>query len=177
MEPRALAATTLAPRSYTDPAHYDREVERIFRREWIAVAREDQVPRPGHYVAFDLLGEPLVAVRGGDGEVRVLSRVCRHRWMPIVERGVGRRSAFQCPYHLWTYALDGHLVGAPEMDRTPGFDRTACRLPALRVELWQGWVFANFDPDAAPLAPRLAGLERAIAQLARFVVDRVGTVS
>jgi phenylpropionate dioxygenase-like ring-hydroxylating dioxygenase large terminal subunit len=159
----ALPTATLDPRWYLDPAHYEREVEHIFRREWIAVAREDQVARPGDYVAFDLLGEPLVAVRDDDGVLRVLSRVCRHRWMPVVEAGAGSRRSFQCPYHLWTYGLDGRLVGAPEMDRAEGFDRRACRLPALRVEVWEGWVFSNFDPDAAPLAPRLAGLARAIA--------------
>jgi phenylpropionate dioxygenase-like ring-hydroxylating dioxygenase large terminal subunit len=163
MSSAPLPTATLDPRWYVDPAHYDREVERIFRREWLCVAREDQVARPGHYLAFDLLGEPLVAVRGHDGVLRVLSRVCRHRSMAVVERGAGRRRSFQCPYHLWTYALDGHLVGAPEMEHTAGFDRDACRLPSLRVEIWEGFVFASFDPDAAPLAPRLAGLQRAIA--------------
>ena len=155
-------ATTLPPSSYVDPAVYDREVERLFRREWICVARVDQFERAGDYISLDLFGEALVAVRGDDGEIRVLSRVCRHRWMPVVA-GSGNRRSFQCPYHLWTYALDGRLLGAPDMERNAGFDRSSCRLPSLRVEIWQGFVFANFDPDAAPLAPRLAGLERAIA--------------
>ena len=158
-----LPGTTLDPRSYTDPALYEREVERIFRREWIAVARADQLAAPGDYVAFDLCGEPLVAVRGDDGVLRVLSRVCRHRWMPVVEAGCGSRRSFQCPYHLWTYALDGHLVGAPDMQRTPGFDRAKCALPVLPVEVWQGFVFTSLDPHAAPLAPRLEALARAIA--------------
>jgi len=160
---RPLGTTTLDPRRYTDPAEYDREVERIFRREWIAIAREDEIAKPGDYVAFELCGEPLVAVRGDDGVPCVLSRVCRHRWMPVVEAGCGTGRSFQNPYHLWTYALDGRLIGAPEMTRTPGFDREACRLPSLRVEVWEGFVFVNFDPEAAPLAPRLEGLREAIA--------------
>jgi phenylpropionate dioxygenase-like ring-hydroxylating dioxygenase large terminal subunit len=155
-------ASTLPPRWYLDPALYEREVERVFRREWLCVARADQLPRPGSYLALDLLGEPLVALRDLEGELRVLSRVCRHRAMPVVS-GRGEARALQCPYHRWTYALDGRLLAAPEMDRTEGFEREGCRLPSLGVEEVAGFVFASFDPDAAPLAPRLAGLLEAIA--------------
>ena len=154
-------ASALPARCYTDPALYAREVERIFRREWLCIGREDQLPRAGDYQSFELLGDPLVAVRGDDGAIRVLSRVCRHRSMPVVE-GAGNRRSFQCPYHLWTYALDGRLVGAPDMQRAEGFDRARCALPALRVETWQGWIFASFDPAAEPLAPRLEPLRRVI---------------
>ena len=160
---RPLAeAATLPPRAYRDPAIYATEVERIFRREWLCVARADQLAKPGDFFSFELFGDPLVAVRGDDGEIRVLSRICRHRWMPVVS-GSGNRRSFQCPYHLWSYALDGQLLGAPEMNRAAGFDRSACRLPSLRVEIWEGFVFANFDAGAEPLAPRLEGLRRAIA--------------
>jgi phenylpropionate dioxygenase-like ring-hydroxylating dioxygenase large terminal subunit len=155
-------ASTLPPRWYVDPALYEREVERVFRREWLCVARADQLPRPGSYLAFDLLGEPLVALRDLEGRLRVLSRVCRHRAMPVVA-GRGEARALQCPYHRWTYALDGRLLAAPEMDRTEGFERERCRLPALRVEELAGFVFASFDADAPPLAPRVAGLLEAIA--------------
>jgi phenylpropionate dioxygenase-like ring-hydroxylating dioxygenase large terminal subunit len=154
-------ASALPARCYTDAAFHAREIDAIFRREWLCVGREDELPRAGDYKSFDLLGDPLVAVRGDDGAIRVLSRVCRHRSMPVVE-GAGNRRSFQCPYHLWTYALDGRLLGAPDMQRAEGFDRAACRLPALAVETWQGWIFASFDPHAAPLAPRLEGLRRAI---------------
>lgn len=156
-------AATLPPRCYTDPAFYALEQERVFRRGWIGVARVDELARPGDYVAFDLLGEPLVAVRGDDGRIRVLSRVCRHRWMPVVEEGRGCTRAFQCPYHLWTYGLDGRLRGAPEMQRTPGFDRDAVRLPELRSEEWEGFLFVSLDPEAPPLGPQLAPLAERIA--------------
>jgi len=156
-------ASTLPPRCYVDPAFYAREEERCFRAEWIPVAREDQLAEPGDYLAFDLLGEPLVAVRGDDRALRVLSRVCRHRWMPVVAEGSGRRRSFQCPYHLWTYALDGRLIGAPDMERAEGFERAHCRLPAVAVECWEGWLFVNLDGRAAPLAPRLEGLRRILA--------------
>lgn len=161
--PTALPTTTLPPRSYTEPALFERERERLFRREWICVARADQLAAAGDYVAFELCGDPLVAVRGDDGAIRVLSRVCRHRWMPVVADGRGNRRSFQCPYHLWTYGLDGRLIGAPDMQQAAGFDRAQCALPSLPVEIWQGFVFTCLDREAAPLAPRLAGLARAIA--------------
>ena len=166
-EPRtsdaALPDRTLAPRHYTDPSCYAAELESVFRREWIAVAREDQLAEPGDYLAFDLFGEPLLAVRGHDAALRVLSRVCRHRFMPLVPEGRGQRRAFQCPYHLWSYALDGRLVGAPDMQHSPGFERARCRLPALPVECWNGFVFTSLDPAVTPLAPRLAALAQRIA--------------
>lgn len=155
-------ASTLPPHFYVDPQIYAREVEAIFRREWLVVGRAEQVVRSGDYFSVDLLGEPLVVARDRQGEVRVLSRVCRHRWMSVVE-GSGNRQSFQCPYHLWTYGLDGRLLGAPEMQRAEGFDKAECRLPELRCEIWEGWVFANFDADAAPLAPRLETLRRRLA--------------
>jgi phenylpropionate dioxygenase-like ring-hydroxylating dioxygenase large terminal subunit len=154
-------ASALPTRFYLDPALYALEVERIFRREWLCVGRADQLARPGDYFTFELLGDLLVAVRGDDGAIRVLSRVCRHRSMPVVS-GSGNRRSFQCPYHLWTYALDGQLLGAPDMQRAEGFEKGGCRLPSLPVEIWQGWIFTSFDPEAAPLAPRLEGLRRAI---------------
>lgn len=162
VEPSGVSASTPSPRRYTDSAVWQLEVERVFRREWLCVGRAEQVERAGDFFAVDLLGEPLVVVRGDDGALRTLSRVCRHRWAPVVE-GSGNRRSFQCQYHLWTYALDGRLLGAPEMARTPGFDKATCRLPEVRTEVWQGWVFINFDLDAAPLAPQLATLGTLLA--------------
>jgi phenylpropionate dioxygenase-like ring-hydroxylating dioxygenase large terminal subunit len=155
-------ASTLPPRCYTDPAFYRQEVERIFRREWLSVGRVEQVARRGDYFTIDLLDEPLVVVRDKDDAVRVMSRVCRHRWMPVVD-GTGNRQSFQCPYHLWTYGLDGRLLGAPEMHGAEDFDKTQCRLPALRTAIWEGWIFVNFDAGAAPLAPQIEPLRQAIA--------------
>src|SRR5688572_31162029 len=132
-------ASALPARCYTDPELYTREVEAIFRREWLCIGREDQLPRPGDYRSFELMGDALLAVRGDDGAIRVLSRVCRHRSMPVVE-GAGNRRSFQCPCHLSTYALDGRLLGAPGMQRAEGFDRAQSALPPLPVELRRGWL-------------------------------------
>ena len=155
-------ARGLDPASYRDPEIFARERARIFSREWLCIGRVEDVARPGDYASVDIAGEPLVMVRDRDGALHVHSRVCRHRSMILVE-GSGNAGNFVCPYHAWTYALDGRLVGAPEMDRSPGFARERCRLPGPRVEIWLGFVFVNFDPEASPLAPRLAPLSGALA--------------
>lgn len=155
-------ATTLPPEAFTSPEIYEQEFDTIFLREWICAGRADQIPQPGDYFTLDLLGDKLVVVRDSDGAIRVLSRVCRHRAAEIV-RGAGNTRSFRCPYHAWTYRLDGTLAGAPYMDGAEGFERATCRLPQLRSELWEGWIFVNFDADAAPLGPRLAPLSALLA--------------
>jgi len=150
-------ATTLPVRAYTDPAIFAREQERVFAREWIALARQEQLAAPGDYVARTLAGEPILIVRGRDGRVRALSRVCRHRSALLAE-GSGHVDTFECPYHRWVYGLDGRLLGTPLMQGTSDFDRSQICLPEYRVETWGGFVFVNLDPDAPPLAPRLETL-------------------
>ncbi|MCX7355532.1 MAG: aromatic ring-hydroxylating dioxygenase subunit alpha [Alphaproteobacteria bacterium] len=149
----------LPPACYTSAAFHEREIETIFRKEWVCIGRVEDVAKPGDYVSIDIVGEPLVMVRDLEGNLRVHSRICRHRSMILVE-GAGNARSFNCPYHAWVYGLDGRLAGAPEMEYTPGFDRAACRLPGPKVELWEGFVFVNFDPKAKPLAPRVEKLTR-----------------
>jgi phenylpropionate dioxygenase-like ring-hydroxylating dioxygenase large terminal subunit len=156
-------AETLPPSYYTDPELYRLEEEVVFRRQWCYVCREDQVANAGDYVTIDLAGTPLVVVRGKDGELRALSASCLHRFMPVVE-GQGNRTSFQCPYHLWTYALDGQLIGAPEMEQAEGFDMKSCRLPSIRVETWEGFVFVNLDEQAPSLTPQLATLQQTLRE-------------
>lgn len=152
----------LPPACYVSPTFHEREIETIFRKEWICIGRVEDVAKPGDYVSIDIVGEPLVMVRDLEGNLRVHSRICRHRSMILVE-GAGNARSFNCPYHAWVYGLDGRLAGAPEMEHTPGFDRAACRLPGPKVEVWEGFVFVNFDPDAKSLAPRVEKLARFLA--------------
>src|SRR5579859_974142 len=120
-------AVTLPPAAYTSQAFFDLEMERIFRREWLPVGHVGQIPEVGDYFAIDLLNDPLVVVRGPD-RIRVLSRVCLHRWVPVVE-GRGNARIFSCPFHKWGYALDGQLLGAPFMEGAVEFQPKTCRLP------------------------------------------------
>ena len=156
---------TLPPKAYCSQEVFDLEAEHIFRAGWMLLGREDQVASPGDFMCVDVLGESLVVVRDRSGVLRVLSRVCRHRWMDICN-GVpqGNTEAFVCPYHAWSYELDGRLRRATEMHRTPGFDENRIRLPEFRHEIWQGFVFVNLSGRAEPLAPRLTPIDEEIAE-------------
>ncbi len=154
-------SSTLPRQFYLDPDLYELEVQRVFASNWLPVARVEQIAEPGSFLAVELCGEQLVLARDGAGSLRVLSNVCRHRAMPLVE-GRGRGKAMQCPYHLWSYRLDGSLSGAPLMDQTRDFDRGKVRLPEFRHEVWQGWVMVNLDGTAPPLAGQVDALEESI---------------
>jgi nitrite reductase/ring-hydroxylating ferredoxin subunit len=150
-------AQTLPPLCYSDPSFYEFEKEAIFFHEWLCVGREAWARNGGDYFTAFQAGEPIIVARTRDGTLKAMSAVCRHRAMLVAE-GHGNVRTFICPYHHWTYGLDGQLVHAPEMDRACNFSREAIRLPELKLEVWNGFVFVNFDADAAPLAPRLAPL-------------------
>ena len=153
---------SLPPAAYLSKELHQREVAAIFRREWLCVGRAEYVPEPGDFFTYQLLDEPLLIVRGEDGKVRALANICRHRLMPVAE-GAGHAKRFVCPYHAWTYATDGQLVGAPYMKGAKNFEMQSCKLPSYRLEEWYGFLFVNLDDDAAPLGPRMHTLEEHIA--------------
>ena len=176
---RALSAPdeahALPAACYLDPGFFEAERERIFRREWHAVARWDELPEPGDYRAIDLFDEPLMLVRDESRRLRAFSRTCRHRAFPIVQ-GEGNAKRLVCPFHRWSYDLDGRLRAAPLMEEVPGFDREACRLPELPLEEWQGFVLVNLDLEATPLVPALKPLDEAIAPLGFRELVRADTL-
>ena len=139
-------STTLPPAAYRSPAFFELEVERIFTREWFCLGHVCDIPEKGDYRCVDFAGEPLVMVRDMNNEIHVMSRVCRHKWMEIVQDS-GNIGSFTCPYHGWTYNLDGSLRGAPYMQNCDLFNKGEIYLPALKVEIWEGFVWANFDFD------------------------------
>ena len=147
---------------YSDPAVLRLERERIFRRTWQYAGRADQVAEPGAFFTCDLGGVPVVVVRDEDGTLRAFLNVCRHRGSLVCE-GEGRRASLQCPYHAWTYGLDGSLRAAPRSDLVPGFDRDELGLLPAAVDAWGPFVFVNPDPDAAPLAETLGELPSLVA--------------
>lgn len=154
-------AETLPPECYTDPAFFEFEKEALFNHEWLCVGRESWVTEPGDFFTVKHVDEPLIICRTKEGELKALSAVCQHRAMLVAE-GRGNAKSFLCPYHHWTYALDGRLIGAPAMGKTCGFDRDDIRLPEIKTEVWEGFVFVNFDMDAPPLAPRLTQISDAL---------------
>ncbi|MBL9160041.1 MAG: aromatic ring-hydroxylating dioxygenase subunit alpha [Verrucomicrobiales bacterium] len=148
---------------YTSPEFLDFETQAIFRKEWISLAHVSQVPNPGDYLRVDLCGEPMLVTRGKDDVVRVLSRVCRHRGMDLMPEGGslpnrGNQRVILCPYHLWSYDLNGRMLGAPEMQQADGFDRSEVCLHQFRSEIWEGFVFVTLNPEAPPLAEKFGRL-------------------
>ena len=156
---------------YTDPARFSREEERVFRRTWQYAGHVSALESPGDFFAFEIHGRSLFCVRDRDSVVRAFFNVCRHRAHQLVE-GSGNKRMLVCPYHAWTYELDGRLRGAPGTDKVPGFDRARICLTSARTEVIGGFIFVNLDPQAKTMEewyPGLAaGLEEYLPDLARL---------
>jgi choline monooxygenase len=158
-------ASTIPASWYVDQRIAELERQTAFGHAWQVVARADRLQRPGQYVTADLAGEPLVVVRGSDNELRAFFNVCRHHAAAVVTENEGVASIFRCPYHGWSYGLDGSLRGAPEFEGVCGFDRAQNGLLRVRVEIWEQFVFVNLDPRAAPLSDFLGRLVQRVAPL------------
>lgn len=133
------------------------EMRRIFEQDWLCVGRTLDIPNAGDYTTFSLGDQPVVTVRTSAGEIRSHANVCLHRMMQLVD-GRGHCQRLVCPYHAWTYDLDGRLIGAPHMEKSTGFDRKGERLPAIRTEIWQGWIYVTLNDRAPSAASMLAPL-------------------
>jgi len=147
---------------YADPAVARVEQERLFAVSWQYAARADQVAEPGQLTTAFAGSLPVVLARARDGVLRGFVNVCRHRGHPLCD-GDARRETIQCPYHAWTYSLDGVLRNAPRAGREPGFDRESLGLVPVSVDTWGPFVFVNPDPTAAPLADALVELPALLA--------------
>lgn len=146
------------PQVYTSPEFLELELNQIFNREWICVGRVDDFPNAGDYRVTTISRDEVIILRDRDGVLRAMSNICRHRMMSLLEGQGSISGKISCPYHSWTYTLEGQLIGAPYMP--DNFDKRACSLPQFSLEEWQGWVYVNLDPNAKPLAPRLASLSK-----------------
>ena len=160
LHPQSLdRARALAARYYVDPAMAALDRRAIFDRGWQLVAHVSQLQQAGDHVVADLAGLPVLAVRGADGEIRVLHNVCRHRAGPIAQCDGLAAKSLRCRYHGWTYGLDGVLKSAPEMAGATDFDPREIRLPQLQVWVWQGLVFAASNADAMAFDALVAGID------------------
>jgi len=144
---------------YTEAAIFAQERDRVFARTWQVVGHRHRLANPGDFFTTELQGEPLLLVRGAQGELRGFYNVCRHRAGPPAE-GCGTRKLFRCGYHGWTYGLDGKLISAPEFENVQEFDPAHFSLTPLRVEEWFNLIFVNLDPQAQPLIKSLGELPR-----------------
>jgi len=133
---------------YTSAELFELEREQLFRRKWVCLGREEEIPEIGDYLATDLVDEPIAIVRTSTGKVKALSNVCRHRGMPLLS-GSGNGRRITCSYHAWTYDLDGKLQRAAGVDAHHADFIRDCRLPEYPCEIWHGFIFVNLDRAAS----------------------------
>ncbi|MDH6677788.1 anthranilate 1,2-dioxygenase (deaminating, decarboxylating) large subunit [Rhodococcus sp. LBL1] len=137
---------------YTDPEVFELELERIFHRTWVWVAHESEIPDAGSFKTATIGRQPVIVNRDRKGNFNVLLNRCRHRGASVCEVPKGKANGFTCPYHSWSYALDGRLRGIPYPDGYDAdLDKKDLPLQRLRVESYAGMIFASFDPDIEPL--------------------------
>ena len=149
---------------YTSPEFAEAEVRHIFASEWLCAGRADALPDPGDYLTMTVAGEPVIILRDHKGRLRGLSNVCRHR-MSVLLEGRGNVRTIVCPYHAWTYNLDGTLRGAPAMAANAAFCKDQIALPGVRVETWLGWIMVTRNPDAPDLHAQLRDVEALVGYL------------
>jgi Rieske 2Fe-2S family protein len=160
---QASVPMTLPARYYTDAEVFRREVERFYFGQWICAGRSSQIPRAGDYFLRDAAGESMIVTRGEEGEVRAFFNVCRHRGTRLCIAAEGAFAGrIRCPYHGWSYGLDGSLMGAPHMDQ-PGFCRADYPLHSVRAEVWEGHIFIHFGREPEPVSRRLSALSEKFA--------------
>jgi glycine betaine catabolism A len=150
-ETSAAGAKTLAQRYFVSPEIFAQEQKKIFSKQWVLVGHQSQIAQAGDYLTAEVAGESLIIVRDKRGAVHGFYNVCRHRGSRLIENRNGQCPAIQCPYHAWTYALDGRLVGAPHMDDVPGFNKADYSLHPTNLALWEGFIFANLADSPTPL--------------------------
>jgi len=144
-------ARTLPQRYFVSPEIFAEEQEKIFFRQWVLVGHQSQIAEAGDYFTAEVSGESFIIVRDKHGAIHGFYNLCRHRGSRLIENTKGQCAAIQCPYHAWTYALDGRLLGAPHMDEMLEFNKAEYPLKPARLGLWEGFIFLNLGDATASL--------------------------
>jgi choline monooxygenase len=144
-------AWTIPAAWYVDSRILELERRAVFSRSWQLVGRADQVREPGRYITQELAGEPILVVRGDDQVLRGFFNVCRHHAAAVLTAAEGEARNLRCPYHGWTYSLEGELRGTPDFNGVCDFDRAANGLAPVETAMWENWVFVKLDPDGLAL--------------------------
>lgn len=169
-DPDPALSFSLRAEAYTDQTWDAVDRAAIFARTWQWVCHVERVREPGSYLAVDIAGQPIVIVRDRSGELRAFYNVCKHRAHELV-RGSGTAKSLVCPYHAWTYGLDGQLKASRRAEQLPGFDQGSICLDGVQVEEFGGFVYVNLDQNAAPLSEQAPDLAADIAQWAPDVAN------
>ena len=166
-------AKTLPARWYVSNEVFEAERERIFSAAWLCVGRTERLHKPGDFFVVERAGESLIVTRDAANAVHAFYNVCRHRGTRICEASHGHfHGSIQCPYHAWTYGLDGELKAARNMNEVEGFDRGDYPLKEAALAIWEGFIFINLDPNPEPFEQALAPL---IGRFARWDIANLHT--
>ncbi len=165
-------AWTLPARYYTSEEAFEYEKEKIFANSWICVAHRSELAEPNDYVTREVIGESIVALRDRDGVLRAFYNVCPHRGHQLLQGSGRSRNVITCPYHAWTFKLDGELALARNCEGVSNFDKDKASLVPVQVEEYAGFVFINMNPDAGTVEEQLPGLEARLRQ-ACPVIDQL----
>jgi glycine betaine catabolism A len=144
-------AKSLSQRYFVSTEIFAEEQKKIFSEQWVLVGHQNQIPKAGDYFVSEVADENLIVVRDQRSTIRSFYNICRHRGTRLREDQSGHASAIQCPYHAWTYGLDGRLLGAPHMGDVPGFDKADYSLHPVHLGLWEGFIFVNLADSCNPL--------------------------
>jgi carnitine monooxygenase subunit len=158
-----LEGWSLPAWTYDDPEFAALEIERIFRPSWQVVCHVSDVPNAGDWHSLDYVGESVIVVRGADGQLRAFTNVCRHRGSRLVDGASGCAKKLVCPYHAWTYDLDGRLTGVPGSASYPKLDKDKAGLVRVDMEIWRGFIFVRLESGGPPVAEMMAPYEHQIA--------------
>ena len=157
-------ATAMPPEMYHSAKVAKRESRDIFKQEWLCAGLSNAIPKTGDYLSYELGNQPVVVIRQKDGSVLAFANVCRHRMMNLVSgTGSCKNKRLMCPYHAWSYDIDGSLKSAPHMQHRPNFDKQDYGLIPVRCEVWEGWIYVTLNPDAPSIAKQLGELQEVVA--------------
>ena len=161
---------TLAGRDYGDESVWQEEKDKIWHATWVCVGRAEEVAKPGDYQTYDVAGESIFVTRNAEGELRGFFNVCSHRGTKFLDDGAGSvKKVFRCPYHAWTYNLDGRLVGTPNVDQDEFFDRASYPLHSIHLDTYAGFLFVNLSAvEPMPIVEFLKAGTESLTDYDRF---------
>jgi Rieske 2Fe-2S family protein len=155
----AAGAKTMAQQYFVSPEIFAEEQKKIFPRHWLLVGHQTQIANSGDYFVTEVADESLIIARDRRSTIRGFYNVCRHRGTRLCEDETGHSATIQCPYHAWTYALDGRLIGSPHMDEVAGFDKANFSLQPVSLGVWEGFIFVNLADNPTPMEDWFAALK------------------
>jgi carnitine monooxygenase subunit len=162
---------------YRDPEYFRVEMARLIRPSWQIVCHANDIPNPGDWRTLDLPGESVIAIRGGDGALRAFANVCRHRGSRLVDGEAGCAKRLTCPYHAWTYAADGRLVGVPQREDYPNLDPAQFGLIPVELEAWRGFLFIRLEGGGPGVAEMMAPYDEEVAPYRLEALQAIGRIT